>query len=46
MTNEVLNILLISNFFQNMCNFLKRQNTVFGPQVSFEGKEVSVDEDK
>ncbi len=45
--NEVLNILLFNNFFQEMCNFLrKRQKTVSGAQVSFEGKEASGDEDE
>ncbi len=45
--NEVLNILLFTNFFQKMCNFLrKRQKTVFVAQVSFEGKEASGDENE
>ncbi len=45
MTNEVLNILLFSNFFQKMCNFLRKsQKTVTGAQIPFEGKESSGDE--
>ncbi len=40
-TNEVLNILLITNFFQKMCNFLrKRQKTVFRAQVSWRKGDV------
>ncbi len=40
-------MLLFTNFFQKMGNFLsKRQKTVSGAQVSFEGKEASGDENE
>ncbi len=46
-TNEVLNILLFSNFFQKIFNFLRKcQKTVSGAQVSFERKEASDDENE
>ncbi len=45
--NEVSIILLFSSFFKKSCNFLrKRQKTVSGAQVSFEGKEASGDENE
>ncbi len=38
---------IIYQFFPKMCNFLrKRQNTLSGAQVSFEGKEASGDENE
>ncbi len=44
-TNMVLNILLLSSFFKEICNFLRKwRKTIFGAQVSFEGKEPSRDE--
>ncbi len=45
--NEILNILLFSSFFKKSCSFLrKRQKTVSGAQVSFEGKNASGDENE
>ncbi len=46
-TNEVSNNLLCINFFQKMCYVLrKRQKTVSGAQVPFEGKEASRNENE
>ncbi len=47
-TNDVLNILLFSNFFKKKkCNFLRKRQKIVSPaQVFFEGKEPSGDKNE
>ncbi len=45
--NKVLNISLFSSLFKKSSNFLrKRQKTVSGAKVTFEGKETSGNENE